>query len=201
MSKLLNIYIVSFKNNLASRIAYRGDFCFSMMMILVSELFMPIITLLIYRTGAAFPGWDVYEVLILQGIFMLSKGIASALFFGMVYNTLDGVRAGTYDLFLIKPCSTLFLSIASGFQIDSLGTILGAVFTLFYSLTHITPPNLLEWLGFFMLLILSIISILSFALIMAGSVFKWVGNGRVYEIYDSLTAFGNYPRSIFSKAF
>jgi len=31
--------------------------------------------------------------------------------------------------------------------------------------------------------------------------FKWVGNSRIYEIFDSITAFGNYPRSIFSKAF
>jgi ABC-2 type transport system permease protein len=36
---------------------------------------------------------------------------------------------------------------------------------------------------------------------MAGSAFKWVGNGRIYEIFDSISAFGSYPRSIFSKAF
>lgn len=41
----------------------------------------------------------------------------------------------------------------------------------------------------------------SFAVIMAASMFKWVGNSRIYEIFDSITSFGNYPRTIFSKSF
>jgi ABC-2 type transport system permease protein len=36
---------------------------------------------------------------------------------------------------------------------------------------------------------------------MSATVFKWVGNSRIYEIFDSITAFGNYPRTIFSKTF
>ncbi|HHW22500.1 MAG TPA: hypothetical protein GXX26_06410 [Clostridiaceae bacterium] len=52
-----------------------------------------------------------------------------------------------------------------------------------------------------LLMFFSLLVLFSFALLMAGSMFKWVGNSRIYEIFDSITAFGNYPRSIFSKAF
>ena len=38
-------------------------------------------------------------------------------------------------------------------------------------------------------------------MLMAGSAFKWVGNSRIYEIFDSIVSFGSYPRSIFSRAF
>ncbi len=39
----------------------------------------------------------------------------------------------------------------------------------------------------------------SLAFFMSGSCFKWVGNSRVYDIFDSLCAFAMYPTSIFSK--
>ena len=39
----------------------------------------------------------------------------------------------------------------------------------------------------------------TFAVIMSASVFKWVGNGRVYEIYESISFFGKYPITIYSK--
>jgi ABC-2 type transport system permease protein len=52
-----------------------------------------------------------------------------------------------------------------------------------------------------MLFLISLLMLFSFSMLMAGSAFKWVGNSRLYEIFDSVVSFGNYPRSIFSKAF
>ncbi|HEX7712991.1 MAG TPA: ABC-2 family transporter protein, partial [Bacillota bacterium] len=170
-------------------------------MIMVAELLIPFLTLLIYGTGASFPGWSIYEMLLLQGIFMLSRGVAGLLFFGVVWNTLDRVREGTYDLLLIKPRSVLFLAVATGFEPDSIGTIAGGLMVMGFSLRNLTAPGMWEWLEFLVLFLFSVMVLFSFALFMAGSVFKWVGNSRVYEIFDSTTAFGNYPRSIFSRWF
>jgi len=36
-------------------------------------------------------------------------------------------------------------------------------------------------------------------LIMAAISFKWVGNSRIPEIFDSVSTFGKYPLSIFPK--
>ncbi|MEG0692545.1 MAG: ABC-2 family transporter protein, partial [Oscillospiraceae bacterium] len=35
--------------------------------------------------------------------------------------------------------------------------------------------------------------------IMAATTFKWVGNSRIFEIYDSLTILGRYPGTIYHK--
>lgn len=197
----VKIYIIALKNSFAARMAYRADFFFSSLMIMVAELLIPFLTLLIYRTGASFPGWSIYEMLLLQGIYMLSRGVAGFLFFGLVWNTLDRVREGTYDLLLIKPRSVLFLAVATGFEPDSIGTMAGGLMVMLYSFNVLPVPGIWEWGRFLLLFLFSVLALFSFALIMAGSVFKWVGNSRIYEIFDSITIFGNYPRSIFPRTF
>jgi ABC-2 type transport system permease protein len=201
MTQGIKLYLMALKNSFASRIAYRADFFFSAVMILISELMIPFITLLVYKTGASFPGWSMNEVLLLQGIFLLSRGSANLLFFGLVWNTLNRVREGTYDILLIKPSSTLFLSIATNFEPDSIGIVISGLLVSLFSLTGLPALNIMNIFAFSLLFLLSLIIMFSFALVMAGSAFKWVGNSRIYEIFDSIASFGNFPRSIFSKAF
>lgn len=197
----IRLYLMALKNSFATKIAYRADFFFSAGMILITELIIPLITLLIYKTGASFPGWSVNEVLLLQGIFILSRGAANVLFFGLVWNTLDRVREGTYDILLIKPRSVLFLSIATNFEPDSIGVVLSGLLVCLYSASRLSGPDIMNIFASLLLFLLSLAILFSFALLMAGSVFKWVGNSRIYEIFDSIATFGNFPRSIFSKAF
>ena len=201
MRRSIRLYLMALKNSFASRITYRADFFFSTVMIFISELIIPFITVLIYKTGASFPGWKVEEVLLLQGIFLLSRGTANLLFFGLVWNTLNRVREGTYDILLIKPASTLFLSVATNFEPDSIGVVVCGLLVSFYAFTKLPVPGVSDFLLFLLLLVLSLVMLFAFALFMAGSVFKWVGNSRIYEIFDSLVSFGNFPRSIFSRGF
>ena len=201
MIAALRIHLECIRIALASRMAYRGDFFISVAMLFIGEFVAPLIIYLVYSTGSSFPGWNLYEVLLIQAIFLISKGIAFPLFFGMVWRTLRGVREGTFDLLLLKPRPVLYLSIVTAFDIDDLGKLIGGVLLLVISLSHLPPPNVLEWLQFAILLALSVLMLLSCVLLMSGSVFKWVGNSRVYEIFDCLTSFGQYPRSIFSRSF
>ena len=185
---------------LAGRMAYRGDFIISTTMMFIVEFIVPLVTYLVYKSGASFPGWSLYEVLLIQGVFLLAKGIASPTFFGMIFNTLGRVREGTFDLLLIKPRSTLFMLIVTAFDSEDLGKLAGGIILFTISLAHLPPPSWWQWLQFLLLLVLSLVVLFSFSLLMSGSVFKWVGNSRVYEIFDSVTSFGLYPISIFSKA-
>ena len=67
------IYLHGMKTALASRMAYRADFFMSIFIMMIVEMFGPLITLLIYSNGASFPGWQQHEVLLLQGVFLLSR--------------------------------------------------------------------------------------------------------------------------------
>ena len=201
MSSNFAIYGIGFKNALARRMAYRGDFFITSFIILISELILPMVTYLIYKTGSSFPGWTMEEVLLIQAVFLISKGIAFTTFFGMVYNVIRHTRMGTYDLLLLKPKSILFITIVTSIDIQNIGQILGGIFLFGFLISRLPIPGLIQWIQFFILLLFSLSVFFSFALIFSGLLFRWIGNSRVWEIFDTVTFFGRYPLSIFSAGF
>ncbi|MEJ2665044.1 MAG: ABC-2 family transporter protein [Spirochaetia bacterium] len=199
MMTQLKIWGIAFKNALASRMAYRIDLFISVFIMLAFELIIPLVTLLIYSSGASFPGWKFHEVFLIQAVFLLSKGITFPFFAGIVWNTITQIREGTYDLLLIKPRNILFMTMLTGIDIEDLGKLLGGIAMFVYAVSLVPDPGALNWLVFVLLFVCSLMVFASFAFIMAASGFKWVGNFRVYEIFEALTHFSMYPMSIFSK--
>lgn len=200
MKGAVNVYFQGIKTAIASRMAYRADYFISMSVMLIWEMVVPMVVFLIYRSGVSFSGWSMYQVLLIQGLFMLAKGVSYPFFFGVVWNTISRVQEGTFDLHLIKPRSTLFMSIVTGFDAEDLGKLIGGAFLTGLCLVNIPPVGPAQWLNMGILFVLGQIVMFSFAVIMAGTGIKWVGNFRLYELFDSITAFGIYPLSIFPKS-
>ncbi|HEY8463766.1 MAG TPA: ABC-2 family transporter protein [Bacillota bacterium] len=171
----------------------------SMIIMLLVEMGAPLITFLVYHNGASFPGWTMYEALLIQGVFLLAKGIAFPFFFGIVWNTIQRVQDGTFDLLLIKPKSTLFLAIVTGLDSEDLGKLWGGIALFSLSVSRIPTPGFGECLQFLALFVVSLVTLFGFALILAGLGIVWIGNFRVYDIFESLVNFGRYPTAIFSR--
>lgn len=199
MITAIRIHLEGIKTALAVRMAYRTDFFVSVLIMLVVEFVTPFVTYLIYKNGASLPGWSMYEVLLIQGIFLLCRGIAFPFFFGMVWNTIERVHDGTLDLLLIKPRSLLQMLIVTGFDSEDLGKLIGGITLLTAALVNVPFPGFLEWLKFGALFIVSLIVMFGFGLILSGLGIVWVSNFRVYEIFFSVANFGMYPASIFNK--
>lgn len=201
MKSTLACYVAVMKTRLAQRMVYRGDFFLSVVMMLIGDMMIPLVTLLIYRSGAAFPGWELHEVILIQGVFTLAKGLAFPFFFGIVDHTLLHVREGTFDLMLIKPRGALFMSMINGFDIDDFGRLLGGGVLFAYALSVMPAPGWLEWLQFALLFLMGMTVLFTVSLFLSGMLFRWVGSSRVYDIFDSMTMFGFYPATIFSRRF
>jgi ABC-2 type transport system permease protein len=199
MINAMYIHLQGIKTALAVRMAYRADFFISIIIMLAVEAITPFVTYLIYKNGASLPGWSMYEVLLIQGIFLLSRGISFPFFFGIVWNTIERVREGTFDLLLIKPRSVLHMAIVTGFDSEDLGKLLGGLILFIAALLNIPFPGFFEWLKFAVLFVVSLVVMFGFALILSGLGIVWVNNFRVYEIFFSLANFGMYPANIFSK--
>ncbi len=200
MISAIKMHLQGIKTGLAVRMAYRADFIISAFIMLISEFFGPLLTYLIYNNEASLPGWSMYEVLFIQGVFLLSKGISFPFFFGIVWNTLDRVQNGTFDLLLIKPRSVLQMVIVTGFDSEDLGKLIGGLALTGIALYRLPRPGLSEWVAFIGLFVISLVVMFGFALILAGLGIVWIGNYRVYEIFSSIANFGMYPASIFSKS-
>jgi len=200
MKWALSVYRCYIQISFASAAAYRADFFFTAVISLLGNLLIPLLTALIYLGGAGFPGWTFAEALMIQSVFMLCTGICGPLFNNMVWITMQHIREGTYDMILLKPGSAAFLTAASAFDIGNFSMLVGGIAMFSYSVINLsTPPGLINWLQFVLLGFMGICMALGFVFFMTAAMFKWVGNSRVYEIFDSLTMFGRYPGTVFSK--
>jgi ABC-2 type transport system permease protein len=189
------------KNSLAERSAYRGDFFLSLFVSVFFEMITPLVTVLIYGSGSSFPGWTMGEALLIQAIFLMARGVAFPCFFGIVDTVFEQVREGSWELTLLKPRSPLLVALARSLDVQGLGRLAAGVALFVYALGLIPSPGFLQVALFAALFLLSLLVLFSFALIMAGSLFVWVGNGRIYELFESVLVFSQYPGSIFSQGF
>jgi len=195
-----NVYKCYVRISFSSAVAYRADFIFTLFISLLSNLLVPLLTALIYMNGASIPGWTFAEALMIQSVFMLCVGICAPLFSNMVWITMQHIREGTYDIILLRPGPAAFLTAACAFDIGDIGMLIGGLVMFVYSVLNLTnPPGMAEWLQFALLGFMGLCMALGCILLMAASTFKWVGNGRIYEIFDAVTMFGRYPSAIFTR--
>jgi len=166
------------------------------------EMVTPLITVLMYRaSGSGFPGWTMPEALLIQAIFLVSRGIAFPFFFALVWTVHQLVREGNFELVLLKPRSPLLVCMTKSINIQAFGRLLGGIVLLVWVLGRLPPPSFPQYLAFAGLMALSLLVLFGFALMMAATLFVWVGNSRLFELVEALFLFGQYPASIFSGGF
>lgn len=199
-SNYSGIYRECIKVSFATAATYRFNFVLNAIIMLVSNVLFPMVTILIYGSGAGFPGWSFYEVLLIQAVFTLSAGISGALFNGILWVTMRHIIEGSLEIVLIKPVDCLFYLMASTFEPDSIGLIAGGCIMFAIAAANAGAISLLMWLQFFALFLAGLLVMMGISFIMAATSFKWVGNSRIPEIFESIKSFGKYPQSILNKS-
>ena len=185
---------------MARALTYRLNFVLSMLITLCFNAFFPLVTILIYRAGAGFPGWNFYEVLLMQSVFSLSNGLACIMFSGVLWTTMQHIREGSFEIVLLRPVNPLFFLIASNFDPGSAGLIIGGGVLFAFSIAHTGIASLAAIPQFLLLFMGGFAVMAGMQMIMAATSFKWVGNSRIPEIFDSIMNFGKYPVTIFPRA-
>ncbi|GHD56599.1 ABC transporter permease [Jeongeupia chitinilytica] len=200
----LAVYFCLLRGALAARMTDRADLGISMIIMLLADLVVPLTTLLVYQHGAGFTGWQRDEALLLQATFLIAKGIAFPFCFGMIWTTTELVREGTFELLLLKPRSTLLLLLGHSFQPEDTGKLLGGIALFCLALPNVTigadADSSAALLGFAALLLLAVLTLFGFALLMTCLSFVWIGNSRLQEIFDAVSAFALYPHGIFTRS-
>lgn len=199
MKKYLQIYKETVKNCIAQTATYRANFILGTVVTILSNIVFPLITLLIYRSGASFEGWTMYEVLLIQSIFSIANGIAGMMFSGVVWSTMNYVADGTLEIVLIKPVNCLFYLLATNFNVSDFGMVLGGAVIFGVAIAHTGSITLVNAVLGFLLFLFGLCVMLGVMLLMAATSFKWVSNSRIPEMYESVANLGNYPQNIFPK--
>ncbi|MDR1838427.1 MAG: ABC-2 family transporter protein [Treponema sp.] len=200
MKRFLNIYKTCVITAVASSLTYRLNFVLSILITLGFNALFPLATILIYRAGANFPGWDFYEVLLMQSVFTISNGLACIMFHGVLWTTMQHIREGSFEIVLLRPLNPLFFLIASNFDPEIAGLVIGGGVLFAFSIAHTGIVSLAAIPQFLLLFAGGFAVMAGMQMIMAATAFKWVGNSRIPEIFDSIMTFGKYPVTIFPQA-
>jgi ABC-2 type transport system permease protein len=200
MKRLFSIYKTCVATAVAGALTYRLNFILSMLITLGFNILFPLVTILIYGSGASFPSWGFYEVLLIQSVFTLSAGLASIMFSNVLWATMEHVREGSFEIVLLRPVNPLFFLIATNFDAGSFGLIIGGGVLFAFSLAHTAVVSAAAIPQFLLLFAAGFAVMAGINMIMAATSFKWVGNSRIPEIFDSIMTFGKYPITIFPQA-
>lgn len=198
--RYIKIYLACLHTAFSRAAAYRLDFVLGNLITLLSNIIFPLATVLIYANGARFPGWTMWEVLLIQSVFSMSNALASMISGSILWVTMDSIQAGSFETVLLKPLSPLFFIAAANFDTGSIGLFLGglAMTVISASFTGICGTG---GILLFLLMFISGAAVMcGLDLIMAAISFKWVGNSRIPEIFDSIKEFGKYPMGIFPRS-
>lgn len=197
MKRILAIYKTCVTTAMGTALSYRLNFILSMMITLGFNILFPLVTILIYGSGAGFPGWTFYEVLLIQSVYTLSLGIASILFSNTFWATMNHIREGSFEVVLLRPIDPLFFMIATNFDTGSFGLVIGGSVLFGLSLAHV-PAVSAAVIPLFLILFAAGFAVMAgIQMIMAATSFKWVGNSRLPDIFDSIMSFGKYPIGVF----
>lgn len=199
MISFFRLYLNGIRLSFLTRMAERVDFFASLLVMLGIELLPSLITALVYGQGLAFPGWSLHQAILVQGVFLIAKGLTFPLFAGMAWSVTDKVREGTFELILLKPRHPLVMCVATSFDAEDVGKLMGGLALTSYSLRHTGLPDAAGAALFLFLLAFSVILFASGLIFMTALLMIWVGNYRLYEIFDGLTALGQYPPVMLPK--
>jgi len=184
----------------AQAAAYRFDYVSSLLITFAGGLGFPLVALLIYGAGAAFPGWSFYEVLLIQSLFTMSQALVRCLMGNLLWETMDHVRAGSFETVLLKPMDPLVYMMSTTFSPNSFGNFLCGAVLFVYAMDYVSFGPAGAVLTALILFIAGVAVVAGIQLIMAAVSFKWVGNSRLHEIFSSVEAFGQYPMGIFPSS-
>lgn len=193
---LLRLYLHGIRLGVAVRATDRLDFLASLLVMLGIELLPSLVVVLLYGNGLAFPGWTIHEALLIQGVFLVARGIAYPFFGGMVWNTTEMVREGTFELLLLQPRHPLVLCVVRAFDAEDLGKLVGGAVLSAWCLSHLPDLSFLQVVAFLGLFATSLLVFAASLVSMATLLIVWVGNFRVYEIFDTLASLGQYPPTV-----
>jgi len=195
----LRIYLKIAVASIKSRMEYRASFTvflFTLIMFYSAQALT--ISVIVYRFKTI-GGWSVGEIAFLYSILILSMGIVSSVFSGLI-EFYTHIREGTYDRILLRPLSPLGQVVMGGFEISGIvHLVLG--FTAFWIANQFQHVewNLLNISVFSVVILGGAMILASIRIMIASIAFYAVNNSSLVHLFVfSTREFMLYPMNIYS---
>jgi ABC-2 type transport system permease protein len=194
----LALYKKAFGLQLSSWMAYRFNFYLFVVGLLLFNLIGPALVYLIYYNSLSFPGWTLYQVMLLSGIFIMVTAIDTYFFGPIQWQTQSLVLSGDFDKMMvhpIRPLTFLFLrrpEVASVMEfVLGLGIVMFSAHKLQLSMSFSQAPLLL------LVFAAATVFMASIRIINSSLIFYFTRAEALAELVNDFKDFVTYPISIY----
>ncbi len=198
--KLFKLFIWNCKMDISRSMEYRFDFIIGTVIGLAFSSVGPILQYLIFTQTKGFPGWNLEQIILFQGILLFISGVKGMIFGNLPYFVTGIVRKGDFDRLLLKPYSPIGIILASGFSLNNIGPLLSGAFIMAYSIVKMNLHIGFVQIAIFLLaIVFGLVLYMGYEVLYSSIAIKLVQIGRLDELMNSLLRFGEFPVNIFSK--
>jgi ABC-2 type transport system permease protein len=194
------IYLRLATASIKSRMEYRASFMIFMGTIIVFYIAQVLTIGVVISRFRNIGGWSMGEMAFLYSLLVLSQGIVSSVFSGLLdFSTI--VRDGSFDRFMIRPLSTLGQVIMTGFEITGLAHIVLGIAAVVLANSMIE----IHWTWEKMLMLVFVILggsciLAGIRVLIAAVAFKAINNQSLVHLFVfSSKEFLLYPMNIYSS--
>ncbi|GHH38146.1 ABC transporter permease [Lentzea cavernae] len=184
---------------LRSQMSYRASFALDLLTQVLAQWVELVVILVLFSHVNALGGFSKDEVLLMYAFAGIAFGIAD-LFAGQLDNLPTYIRAGTFDVLLMRPLGTLPQIMVSDVRLRRLGRIVGALAVMVYALAHVSIAWTPAKVALTIATPLAGAVIFSSIWVVTCSVCFWIVEGR--EFANAFTygsgAFTSYPVNVYS---
>lgn len=198
MTRLFRIYRTFVSSSLSREAEFRANFAAKILKNAIWTMFFYFLIEVIYMNTPDIAGWERGEALILAGIVMFIGCLIDLLFFE-IFRMPDHVRKGTLDFILTKPVDAQFWVSLRRFSIDQIGAVAAAVIMVVYGMTQAKAfnPGVLEWLGFFALVVCAAAIYYSIAVTMMTMAIYFVRLDNLWVVATGSLDMARFPLDIY----
>lgn len=200
MKRYFSLYLNFFRNCLVREMEFRFnlavwtvmDFVFLGMTLISAEL--------VFGQVQSIAGWSKKEVLLLVFTTALFNDLTWTFMFQNFNYFSDLVRRGNLDFALLKPVNPRFLVSARYFEFDHYLRMPLLVYLIVKSVRELgITPNLLSWLGYFLLSFLGLFILYNFFFMIVTLNFWFIRIFNLVDFFETITNVARYPIYIFKK--
>lgn len=102
--RLFGLFILNSKLNIAKQMEYRFNFFLTSIIALVFSSISPLLQYLIFTQTKGFPGWNLDQIILFQGVLLIVPGLQNLLFGELRYSQADIHHSGSLCHMGIHPC-------------------------------------------------------------------------------------------------
>ena len=199
--RIAGLFVETSKAKIAQAMAYRLNFILHSIISLLFSCIGPVLQFLIFSQTKGFPGWNLEQIVLFQGILLFHLGLRNTLFGSLHFELPEMLRKGQFDRLLLKPYPAIGTILSSGFDANNFGSIIAGGAIIAYSAVRmdlgITIAAASAFTG---LIFLGLFLYTGFEILYSSAVIVLVHMGRLHDILGMLNKFGEYPLEIFTRS-